>query len=181
MIRSGTISLRLAGLAVSIAVSTVGARAQTIQTDFDRGFDFSKLKTFAIANQSLGPNDPLAVNPMNDRRVRAALDSELVARGYTRDTTGHPDALVAYHAATRNRVGLQDWGYGPGRWGSRRIDVNQYTEGTLVVDLVDAPNRQLVWRGSATGTIEPKEADKKIKKAVAKLMEQFGKDIKPRS
>jgi len=180
MTRSGPIGLRLAGLAASIALSAANARAQTIETDFDRGFDFSKVKTYAIATQPPGPNDPLGVNPMNDRRVRAALDSELVARGYTRDTTGHPDVLVAYHAATRNRVGLQDWGYGPGRWGSRRIDVNQYTEGTLVVDLVDAPNRQLVWRGSASGTIEPKEADKKIKKAVAKLMEQLSKDIKPK-
>ena len=174
-------SLRLAAFAASLAFSAAAAPAQSIQTDYDRSYDLSRLKTYDFASQTRGPNDPLAVNPMNDRRIQAALDSQLVARGYTRDAGGKPDFLVAYHAATRNRVGVQEWGYGPGRWGSRRVDVNEYTQGTLVVDLVDAASRQLVWRGSATGTIEPKEADKKIKKAVAKLMDQFAKDAKPKS
>jgi hypothetical protein len=181
MRHAGTISLRVVGLAASLALATAGARAQDIQADYDRSYDFSKLKTYAFAEQVRGPNDPLTVNPINERRVRAALDSELVARGYTPAEGGKPDFLVAYHAATRNRVGVQQWGYGPGRWGSRRVDVNEYTQGTLVVDVVDAADRQLVWRGSATGAIEPKEADKKIKKAVGKLMEQLTKDTKPKS
>ena len=50
-----------------------------------------------------------------------------------------------------------------------------------MLDIVDAASKQLIWRGSATGTIEPKEADKKIKKAVAKLIEQVAKDTRPKS
>lgn len=50
----------------------------------------------------------------------------------------------------------------------------------LVVDMVDAARRELVWRGSATGTIAPKEAVKKIRTAVAKLMAQYAKDTKPK-
>ena len=173
--------LRAAGLAAALALWPEVAAAQSIQTDFDRSYDFGKLKTFAFTAPVRRPNDPLAVNPINERRVHGALETELVAHGYTLDTGGKPDFLVAYHAATRNRVGLHEWGYGPGRWGNRRIDVNEFTEGTLVVDLVDAPSKQLVWRGSATGTIEPKEAEKKINKAVAKLMEQLAKDTKPKS
>jgi Domain of unknown function (DUF4136) len=173
--------LRMAGFAVGLVLSPVSTAAQSIQTDYDRSYDFSKLKTYDFAEQARGPNDPLAVNPINDRRVHAALDSQLVAQGYTRDTTGKQDFLVAYHAATQRRLDVQEWGYGPGRWGRRRIDVNEYTQGTLVVDVVDAATKELVWRGSATGTIEPKEADKKIKKAVAKLMQQFAKDTKPES
>jgi len=169
------------GYALILALAATRAPAQSIQTDYDRAFDFSRLKAYAFAAQARRPNDPLAANPLNDRRVHEALDAELGARGYTVDSTGKHDFLVAYQAATRTRVGVQDWGYGPGRWGSRRIDVNEYTEGTLVVDVVDAASKQLVWRGSATGTIQPKEADKKIRKAVAKLMEQFTKDIKARS
>lgn len=172
---------RTAALLAALALSPTLARAQEIQTDFDRGFAFVGLKTYAYAPAQRGPNDPLAANPMNDRRVREALDAELAARGYVLDTTGKPDFLVAYHAAARNKVGIQDWGYGPGRWGSRRIDVNEYVEGTLVVDFVSAADRQLFWRGSATGTIEPKEAEKKIKKAVAKLLAQYTKDTKPRA
>lgn len=181
MRRTGSMSPWMAGLAVGLAFSPVSTPAQSIQTDYDRSYDFSGLKAYDFAEQVRRPNDPLAVNPMNDRRVQAALDSQLVAQGYTRDRSGKQDFFVAYHAATQNRVDVQEWGYGPGRLRSRRIDVNQYTQGTLIVDVVDAASKQLVWRGSATGTIEPKEADKKIKKAVAKLMEQFAKDTKPKS
>jgi hypothetical protein len=174
-------SLCMASLALGLALSPVSTPAQSVQTDYDRSYDFSKFKTYDFAAQVRGPNDPLAVNPMNDRRVHVALDSQLVAHGYSRDTSGKQDFLVAYHAATRSRLAVQDWGYRPGRWGARRIDVSEYTQGTLVVDVVDAASKQLVWRGSATGTIEPKEADKKIRKAVAKLMKQFTKDAKPKS
>ena len=168
--------VRMASLIGSLALAPMLVRAQDIQTDFDRSFDFSRLKTYAYMAQERRATDPLAANPINDRRVRAALDSQLVARGLAQDASGKPDLLVAYHAAARNRVGIQDWGYGPGRFGSRRIDVNEYIEGTLVVDLVDGASRQLVWRGTATGTIEPKEAEKKIRKAVARLMEQYAKE-----
>jgi uncharacterized protein DUF4136 len=173
--------LRAAGVAAGLALFPALGQAQAIQTDYDRSFDFSRLKTYAFVDVGRDPNDPLAVNPMNERRVRAALDSQLVAHGYTPDTSGHADFLVAYHAATRRRLAVQEWGYGIGRLGPRRLDVDQYTEGTLVVDVVDAATRQLIWRGSATGTIAPKEADTKIKKAVAKLMGQFVKDTTRRT
>ena len=178
---SGRTGLRTVGLAVALALAPASAPAQSIQTDYDRSFDFSRLKTYDFAQQTRRPNDPLAVNPMNDRRVQAALDSQLVAHGHTRDPSGKPDFLVAYNGATRNQVDVREWGYGPGRLRDRRIDVNRYTESTLIVDVVDAATKELVWRGAATGVIEPKDADKKIKKAVAKLMEQFAKDTKPKS
>ena len=178
---AGTTGLRAAGLAVGLALSTITVSAQSIQTDYDRTFDFSRLKTYDFAEQTRRPNDPLALNPMNERRVQAALDSQLVAHGYTRVTDGKPDFLVPYHAATRNQVDVREWGYGPGRLRDRRIDVTQYKESTLIVDVVDAANKQLVWRGTATGVIEPKDADKKIKKAVAKLIDQLAKDTKQKS
>lgn len=178
--RQASTGLRVAVLAVALALVPTLAPAQSIQSDYDRSYDFSGLKTYAFAPQTRGPNDPLGVNPLNDRRVRTALDSQLVARGFVRDTSGTPDFLVAYHAAARNRVGVQDWGYGLGRLGSRRIDVDQYTQGTLIVDMVDAVKRELIWRGTATGTIELDEVEKKIREAVGKLVERFSKDTRPR-
>ena len=168
-------TFRGAILASILAALAGGAQAQSVQTDYDRGFDFSTLKSFAFARQERGPGDPLAANPLNDRRIRTAIDSQLVVHGYTRDSSG-PDFLVAYHAATRARTSLQSWGYGPGRWRGGRVDVSQYTEGTLIVDMVDATSTQLVWRGTATGTIQLKDVDKKIREAVKTLTEKFVKD-----
>ena len=177
MTDAGRTGLRAVVLAVIVGLSSASAAAQSVESDYDRSYDFSKLRTFDFAPQTRGPNDPLAINPLNERRVRAALDSQLVAQGFTRDSTsGKPDFMVVFHAATRNRLNVTDWSYGPGRWGGRRIDVNKYTEGTLVVDVVNGAKKELVWRGTATGTVQPKDADKKIRNAVAKMMKQFAKD-----
>src|ERR1041385_2547803 len=102
-------TLRGVVVAIMLTAAAGGARAQSVQTDYDRAFDFSKLKSFAFARQERGPNDPLVANPLNDRRIRTALDSQLVAHGYTSDSSG-PDFLVAYHAATRARTSLDAWG-----------------------------------------------------------------------
>jgi hypothetical protein len=56
---------------------------------------------------------------------------------------------VAACGARLSRVGLRP----------RSVDVNQYTEGTLIVDMVEAASKQLVWRGTATGTIQLNDVD----------------------
>ena len=87
--------------------------------------------------------------------------------------------MVAYYVTTRKALNVQDYGYGPPRWfGRRDIRVDQYTEGTLTVDLIDATTHQLVWRGRASGTVDLKEMDKRVNKAVEKLVAKFLKDTR---
>lgn len=158
----------------AIAALASTAWAQDVQSDWDRSYDFSKLHRYSFAVQNRRPDDPLAVNPLNERRVRSALDSQLTARGFVRDTTGQADFLVAYAAAMNRGVNIDD--YGP-RWRNQRFQVNTVTEGTLVVDLRDARSKDLIWRGLATGEIRPEEAEKKIPRAVDKLIDKLVKDI----
>ena len=93
--------------------------------------------------------------------------------------TTRPDFVIAYYVTTKNRLNVQDYGYGPPRWfGSRDIRVNQYSEGTLMVDFIDMKNNQVIWRGRASGTLEMKGVEKKISKSVEKLIKQYLKDTK---
>lgn len=157
------------------------AHAQSVQTDFDKSFDFSKLKSFNFAIQARHPADPLAQDALNDGRIQTALRSKLTAGGFRPSGAAAPDFAVAYYVTTRGALGVRDFGYGPPRWfGRRDIRVDQYTEGTLTVDFIDVATRQLVWRGRATGTVELKGADRKVDKAVEKLVNQFLKDARRR-
>jgi hypothetical protein len=170
--------VRLAGILVFIIFTfAASTQAQSVQADFDRSFDFSKLKTFNFAIQRRSPGDPLAKDTLNDGRIKTALESKLTASGYRRETAQKPDFAIAYYITTRNKVDVQDYSFGPRRWfGGRDIRVDQYTEGTLIVDLIDPNTKQLIWRGRASGSVELKDADKKIDKAVEKLVKQFIKD-----
>lgn len=56
--------------------------------------------------------------------------------------------------------------------------MNQYAEGTLMVDFIDTRTNQVVWRGRATGALQLKDVEKKINKSTEKLVKQFMKDTK---
>ena len=69
------------------------------------------------------------------------------------------------------------WYWGP--WGTPAgpVTYNTYVtkQATLVVELADTKNKQVVWRGSATDTVTD-NSDKNIKKldkAVDKLFKQY--------
>lgn len=170
-------TIRVMGmLAMMVGALAVSAAAQSVQTDYDRGFRFSELKTFSFADQRRAATDPLASDTLNDGRIRNGLESQLTANGFKLQNE-KADFVIAYYVTTKNKLNVQDFGYGPPRWfGSRDIRVNQYSEGTLMVDFIDAKSNQVIWRGRASGTLEMKGVDKKISKSVEKLINQFLKD-----
>ena len=162
-------------MGILIGLLAASAQAQSVQTDYDRSFNFSNLKTFGFSVQSRSATDPLANDSLNDGRIKAAVESQLIANGYRTD--GNPDFVVVYYVTTKNKLSVQDFGYGPPRWfGGRNISVNQSSEGTLLVDFIDTKTNQVIWRGRASGTLEMKGVDKKISKSVEKLIKQYIKD-----
>jgi hypothetical protein len=170
-------TIRVIGmLGMLLGLLVVSAAAQSVQTDYDRAFKFSNLKTFSFVVQKRGATDPLAADTLNDGRIRTAMESQLTGKGFHMETE-KPDFVIAYYVTTKNKLSVQDYGYGPPRWfGSRDIRVNQYSEGTLMVDFIDTNTNQVIWRGRASGTLELKGVDKKISKSVEKLVKQFVKD-----
>ena len=163
-------------LAMLLGLLVISASAQSVQSDYDKSFRFSDLKTFSFATQRRGATDPLAGDSLNDGRIRNGLESQLIANGFRMETK-KPDFVIAYYVTTKNKLNVQDLGYGPPRWfGSRDIRVNQYEEGTLMVDFIDVKNNLVIWRGRASGTLEMKGVDKKISKSVEKLIKQYIKD-----
>jgi hypothetical protein len=158
-------------LGILLGLLVVSAAAQTVQSDFDRTFRFSNLKTFSFAVQR-------RADTLNDGRIRTGLETQLRANGF-RMQTETPDFVIAYYVTSKDRLNVQDYSFGPPRlWGSRDIRVNQYSEGTLMVDFIDVKTNQVVWRGRATGALELKDVDKKITKSTEKLVKQFIKDSK---
>ena len=53
--------------------------------------------------------------------------------------------------------------------------IQTVSEGTLIVDIIDADSNELIWRGTATGTVErgSDKASEKIHGAVYKIMTKF--------
>jgi hypothetical protein len=170
-------------LVLGLLLTTGIAYGRNVKTDFDRSFDFGRLRTFAFKDQDRRDGTLLRENALVDRRIREALRRDLEARGFTYAPDGQADFLVAYYARQKERVELDNVGYGmPHRWrwgwGSD-IWTRYYQEGSVVVDFIDPVSNQLVWRGRVTDTVKGlDESDKQINKGVDELVKHFVKDEK---
>lgn len=157
--------------------------AQEVKTDYDRSVPFSQYKTYSWGE--VHTQDPLWVN-----RIKAAVNSALVAKGWTQVQSGGSVSIMAMEM-TQDQQTLETYydGFGGG-WGWRRgwgggfgdttTTVDTYKVGTLVVDLFDSKTKNLIWRGSASDTLSDK-SDKNIKtlnRAVEKMFVHFPPDTK---
>ena len=169
--RTRTIAARIA-LALFLCVSATAA--SEVKSDYDRSFDLSKLRSFQFSDPGRRhPKDVLAMDEMAAKRLRSAIQNNLVALGVPQ-RTGAADFEVSYFATLRNQT--QVTASGRPRWGMGSVWVNQYAEGTVIVEFRDSKSGELVWRGFVTGVVDPEKSEEKINKGIKKLVEQFAKD-----
>jgi len=157
------------------------AFGMNVKTDYDRSFDFGRLKTFAFADQRRPDGTLLQRNTLVDNRIRDAIRRDLEARGFRYQPDGQADFLIADYARQRERAEVDPIAYGmPGRWRwgwGPSIWTRYYTEGSLVVDFVEPANNQLIWRGRVTDTVKGlDQSEKQIDKGVDQLVKHFAKD-----
>jgi len=168
----------LAGLSLTLAAA--GCSGVSTTSDWDETFDFSSLSTYAWMEQATEGG----VSEIMLRRMYAAVDDDLAAKGFTKADIYTADFLVAYHAGTQDQEQYDTYGYGAGGWwggywggGMTTTTVRTYTEGTLILDVIDRESNELVWRGSASETIDqmasPEQRVSMIQDAVSKLLKDF--------
>lgn len=157
---------------IALAMVTTLAAAQEVKTDYDHHTDFSQYHTYCW--EKVQTSDPLWKS-----RIQDAVDHELQAKGLQRADSGC-DVAVAAVGATHNEREYQTFynGLGGWRWGGFGETTTQavnYPVGTLVLDLYDAHNKQLVWRGVSKDSLsdKPEKNEKKLEKAVAKMFDHF--------
>jgi len=147
--------MRFLTLAI-ILMAVVPCFAQKVNVDSAEDADFSKFQTYQYQNWTPVPSQ------LMDQRVIAAIEYHLAMSGYEK-VDSNPDLVVTYHASARTgqTVTTDHFGTGYGRYrgtgmGSSTSRVHTYTKGTLVVDIWDAKEKSLLWRGTATDTISDK-------------------------
>ncbi|WP_223548642.1 DUF4136 domain-containing protein [Aestuariivivens sp. NBU2969] len=158
-----------------------------VAADYDKGANFNEYKTFAFFKTGI---DKAEISDLDKRRILRAIESELMAKGFTKSE--NPDLLISLFTKSQQRVdvynntwGYGSWGwggwgpwggYGPGwGWGWNQPSVSTSTQGTLYIDLIDANKKELVWQGMGTGYLS-RNVDKKeerIKEFVAEIMSKY--------
>jgi hypothetical protein len=169
-----------AALAASLLALPVVLSAQDVKTDFDKTFNFSAVKTFAIKIGTTWGNE------LSERRVLAEFDQAIAGKGWKKVDEAQADIVVILHGSTQAKHSASTFymgggGYYPYRYGGMGMQqtvVNEYTVGTLVVDMFDAKTKNLVFKGTASDEIS--DSAEKNQKKVVKASEKMFKDFPPK-
>jgi len=143
----------------AIALMLGACVSQRNWMDYDESAMFSGYHTFAwMPREHHASRDALVA-----ARARGAIEAELVSKGYTHvPDPQDADFIIDYTIGPRDRVDPQWyphpyfvpdltvysewWGY---RYWGLQIDLHQYREGTLALDVFDPVSRMPVWHGGA--------------------------------
>jgi len=168
--------LKLLGVAFCLSAL---AFAQDVKYNFDRSTNFSKYHTYKWVEIGHGA----APNQLVDSQIKAAIDMQLAAKGLTKSDT-NPDILVGYQISVDKEKQWDAYGDGGFRIGGGFGTVTSSTlnVGTLALDFYDPATKMLVWRGTATKTIDPSgnpnKNQERLQKAMAKLLKNFPPPLK---
>jgi hypothetical protein len=169
-----------------VLLFAVGCSPQfQVYTDYDPQKDvrsFSKFRWLEVQNVEAGQN-PIYYNELNDKRIKSAVADELKTAGYSFDKV-NADFIVHYHIMVKDKgvVYTDDLGYCYGKyWMDEQTHLYQYSEGTIIIDIMDAKTNDLIWRGWAVSVLDYETAEgihKVIKTSIDKIFVEFPHSLK---
>jgi len=168
------------------------ALAQDVRYNFAKEANFAGFKTYKwVPIKSAQPLSDLVEN-----QIKSAVDAELGKKGLMKTDADSADLYVGYQAAVNTEKQFtsfnDSWGYGggwygPGWYGGGGMSTTTGSTSTIYVgqlalDMYASGQKSLVWRGTASKTLDtkakPEKQQKNLTKAVAKLLKNYPPPVK---
>lgn len=162
------------------------ARAQQVRANWSNQAPFATYKTYQwIPSEATN-------HPFYRQYVNEYVNYALTQKKHLQEVSAsqNPDLLVTYHFSTRQVMDYTTYGYGYGYgfypgwgWGGGWGGPGYYSTqaqprvmGYLVLDLIDAKTRQIVWRGEAIQSDVTKSGnaeEKQVADSVYKMLKRY--------
>ncbi len=170
-----------AGVALSLTLLLAACSGISTSTDYDPAANFSSYGTYSWVE-----TEGTSTDDLTDARVTSAVDATLAAKGLSKVSSGG-DLAVGYQVTTAERStyntvstgwgGGYRYGWGGAGMGMTTTTEQNYTEGTVILAMFDQGTQSLVWKGTASGTLNPgaspDDRAKNIQSAIDKMLKDF--------
>lgn len=171
------------------------------EVDYDHQYDFSQVRTIGFYKNSgqVSGDNPLQLSDMQRNRIDDAIRVAVENKGFTfLADASKADMLLTWHLATQHKTDVRSYssasyggygGYGGYRGGYNRysmyncwscspvhtdVRVTDYTEGTLIVDIIDPKMKQSVWRAVTQSKLKGEKMEhERTAEAAALIFESF--------
>ena len=149
-----------------ILLAACASSGPTISVNSAPGADLSGFRTWNFI-QPLGTDRADGVRTPLSSMLMNSVSSEMAARGLTQSDS--PELLVDFFITTEERMDVRQtpssmhsvhrshWSRGWNTWPTYQTTVRQYTQGTLLIDLMDPAQNTLLAEGAAQGRLRSGE------------------------
>ena len=184
---------------LSFALVMALASCETIRvtSDFDPNVNFSKHKTYNVLPWNNEQSE--LINEFDQKRILNSVHQQMVVRGFKKVESGSDVSVSTFlllnekeqTTAYSNHYNMGGYGYygGFGYYGFgsgygmgtgyTTFSTEQYTVGTLIIDVFDNDTKKFIWQGIGAGTIKEDRTkrEKNTPKAIARIMASY--PVKP--
>ncbi|WP_439105601.1 DUF4136 domain-containing protein [Congregibacter sp.] len=182
-------------LILSVTAAVVGCSSNPPVIDYDSSVDFSGYRTFAFISDHplMRAEGSPPGSPLFEGRLMRITEDTMNAKGFTLTADAEAaDFAIGFTSGARDKIKVNSypepyrpyyggwgWGapyYGGGYGGGSNVDVQQYTEGTLAIDIYDVAEHKPAWHGVATKRITDsmlRNPDETITEIVNEILEGF--------
>jgi Domain of unknown function (DUF4136) len=183
---------KLCLILVGVCAGLAACTTLRVPTDVNPSFSVSNCHTYSFATERSGGADAAFSNPLNGDRLRAAIESNLAARGVTKAADkASADCVIGYALGTRQVFNDYYSGWGPGwgvgygwgrpgpgygwggGWGYDGPWVENETR--IVVDVFDAQAHKAIWHGAVSQSISDLQGPNAVAKINAATAAIFAK------
>ncbi len=154
------------GVLALIALVSACSSTPTATVDHDPAFDFSGVQRVAILPLNREVTPQTAISDMQAARMSSSLAGAMTARGLdVVEDPANADLLLTWHLVTEERTDVRTYNtqsmYNCWRCGPAVSDVSvrQYTQGTLIVDMIDPTRNRSVWRSIVQSRLRQTDAE----------------------
>ena len=162
-----------------------------VETDYEAGYDFTVLKTFAVAETKQDAKENLLISPFTLSHIHSALEADLAKRYQPAAGDAKPDFVVNYHVVVEEKIDPRSYNelYGYGWYGRGyypyprpffygvNSGIRVYEQGSLIIDIVDGKTNKPIWRGVSqkrlSRGLSPQRQREVLSMAVVEVMAQF--------
>ena len=155
------------------------------ETDYSVDYDFNAIKSYHIVGDAAAENPMLS--DINRDRLNKAIAENLNGKGLASADQSSADVSIQYFVFTKDKTKVTTMPttvvancyrcryHAIGT--ASTVDVRQYTEGTLIVDVIDNKTTKTIWRSSLSKKMKnydnAKERDEAVKISVEAIFREF--------
>lgn len=172
--------LFLTVIIITLTISFISCSTVRVSVNYDDSVNFNRYKTYSLvkAPQNQEKKKGGIRNPLLKKNILNQIKSIFSEKGYQEaESKKNADFLVVFYTNVQNRKDWKPATYRVGRWGrvrrTRPGHVVHYKEGTLVIDIVDEEQKELVWQGVGKDVLNRANPEENFVSSAREILKDF--------